>query len=445
MGAAVAAAVGAAATVGAAAVGFAATVAAAAGAEVATGAVVGGAGAAAGEHAETNAAQPITNVSRKNVRRDETIQPPPTPTNAMTFAFVSGRSRARAETIGAVHQLVLGGLAIWLCVAGSVFAQTDDQSAPLPDDQTPGPTLQPASDNAVVCDPTAAGFRYLEVRGTGFDQWATQRLVGNVLDANGVSQIRWGSVWVSPQGQLTLEVNLCADPFQNRAALTAGDYTIAVGQSDGTPIAATGISLASPDEVDQSMTPAPSAQPAEPTATPVTYVIPQLPAQSTSTPLAVPSLASPTATPGPRTGAGSLQQPYPPGAPGNLVDGWQVVITGVTPDAFSGIKTDIPSAVQPASDQRDFMVRAQATYQGPGTGVFSGVRLALLNTRTQFVYDQIHNSCGVIPDALPPNVVTTGSTVRGNVCFMVRLADIGSLVAFDNQSAESDRLYFALQ
>ena len=348
------------------------------------------------------------------------------------------------ERSGRFSAAFLGGLALWLCVAGSVFAQSDDQTGPPPEDQPPGPTLQPASDNPLVCDLAAAGFRYLEVRGTGFDAWATQRLVGNVLDADGATQIHWGSIWVSPHGQLTLEVNLCGDPFQNRPALGAGDYTIAVGQSDGTPIAATGISLASPDELDQS-SPAPTSRPAAPTPTPFTYVIPQLPAQSSATPLPIAALLSSTPTPGPRTGPGSLRQPYPLGTPGNLVDGWQLVITGVTPDAFSGIKADILSAVQPASDQRDFMVRPQATYQGQGAGVFSGVRLALLSTSTQLVYDQIHNSCGIIPDALPPNVVTTGATIVGNICFTVRASDIGSLIAFDNQSNESDRLYFALQ
>ena len=359
---------------------------------------------------------------------------------------VSGRACCRAETIGAVRHLLLGLFAIWLCLAGVASAQTDDQSAPPPDeDQTPQPTLQPATDTALICDPTAAGLRYLEVRGNGFDAWATQRLVGNVLDADGNPQIHWNTVWVSPQGKLTLEVNLCADPFLNRPALTAGDYTIAVGQSDGTPIAETGISLASPEDLDQTAPASPTARSAAPTPTPFAYVIPQLPAQSTTTPLTIPAVASLTATPAPRTGAGSRQQPYPPGAPGNLVDGWQLVITGVSPDAFNGIRTDIPSAVQPASDQRDFMVRAQATYQGPGTGVFSGVRLALLSTATQFIYDQIHNSCGIIPDSLPPNVTTTGNAVRGNVCYMVRASDIGSLIAFDNQTNEADRVYFALQ
>src|SRR5207248_2875021 len=157
----------------------------------------------------------------------------------------------------------------------------------------------------------------------------------------------------------------------------------------------TGISLAPPPEEDETEPVATATpRPAVPTSTPFTYVIPTLPNQASPTPLPIAGLPTPTPAAGPRTGPGSVQQPLPPGAPGALVDGWQLVITGVSPDAFKGIQTDVPSATPPASDQRDFMIRAQATYQGPGTGVFSGVRLGLVSTATQFVYDQIHNSCG---------------------------------------------------
>jgi hypothetical protein len=35
--------------------------------------------------------------------------------------------------------------------------------------------------------------------------------------------------------------------------------------------------------------------------------------------------------------------------------------------------------------------------------------------------------------------------VRGTVCFMVGASDIDSLVLFDNQSLETDKLYFLLK
>jgi hypothetical protein len=149
------------------------------------------------------------------------------------------------------RSLILLVLAVWLCLAGSVFAddESDMQSEPAVEDRTPaGPFLQPSADALVVCDPSYLGFRYLEVRGVGFDAWATHRLVGYVVDARGVPQIQWSSIWVSPQGQLILAVNLCADRFRNRPALAAGDYTLSVAAGAGPPIAATTFSIAPPPQ-----------------------------------------------------------------------------------------------------------------------------------------------------------------------------------------------------
>jgi hypothetical protein len=135
------------------------------------------------------------------------------------------------------------------------LALTLAQSSSQPADQTPappsGPVLQPTDGARVVCDPSSPGFRYLEVRGSGFDAFATQRLVGSVSDTGGAPRIRWSSIWVTPQGQLTLEVNLCADGYQNHGALPPGDYTVSVGQNGGPLIAATVISLMPPPQPEQ--------------------------------------------------------------------------------------------------------------------------------------------------------------------------------------------------
>jgi hypothetical protein len=160
------------------------------------------------------------------------------------------RSRTTEEK-EMLRSSVLTVLAVWLCLAGGVLAddESDAQSAPAVEDQAPsGPILQPSAEAVMVCDPGHAGFSYLEVRGVGFDAWATQRLVGHVVDASGVPLIQWTSIWVSPQGQLTLEVNLCADRFRNRPALAAGDYTVSVAPGAGAPIAATTFSLAAPTD-----------------------------------------------------------------------------------------------------------------------------------------------------------------------------------------------------
>jgi hypothetical protein len=348
-----------------------------------------------------------------------------------------------------------------LASAAIAVAQSDTESAPptdqatdqpvdQPSDALPAaPSLQPSDYAPAICDSASHGFRFVEVRGSGFDDWATQRLVGNLLDGNGVAQAQWGSVWVSPQGRLTLEVNLCADPFRGRPALTAGTYTLSVGQGGGGAIAATSIDVSSPPEppaegdlpAPDATAPAPSTL--SPASTPAAFVLPNVASVPAPTPFPVSASATRPA-PGPRTGPGSRQQPFPPGAPGVLADGWQLLVVGVTPDAWSGIHSAVPSSVAPAADQRDYMVRVQATYQGQGTGVFSAMRLALVSG-IQTTYDQLHNGCGVVPDMVPPNLVTPGGDVRGNVCFTVRVSDLDSVVLFDNQSSDSDRLYFALR
>jgi len=293
-----------------------------------------------------------------------------------------------------------------LSMAGPALAQEE-----------PGPVLQAVSNSPAACDPSKPGFRYVEVRGSGFDAWSSQRLVGTLVDASGAAQAHWPSIFVTPQGQLTLELNLCAEPLQNRPALGPGDYTVSVGQSDGSQIAATGISLQDPG---------------------VAPVADDQHAPAATSP-------QPTPAPAPRIGPGGPDQPFTLGNGSNLVDGWQLGVTSVNPDGFGSIKSAIASAVAPNADMRDVLIGLQATYTGGGTGTFTGSRLALVNPRTQARYDQFSNNCGAIPTAVSPNVVTPGTVVLGNVCFAVPAADIGSLLLVDNQPSQADRVYFALQ
>jgi hypothetical protein len=177
-----------------------------------------------------------------------------------------------------------------------------------------GRSLQPSDDAPVICDPGASGFRFVEVRGTGFNAWATQRLVGNLVDDSGTPRMQWGSVWVSAQGRLTLEVNLCADPFRGRGALAVGTYTVAVGPGSGAAIAAANIELSPqpepPTEGDQPlpqvMPPATSPETANPVVPAPVVVLPNQPTLPTPTPLPAVTLPvfAPSPTPTPRTGPG---------------------------------------------------------------------------------------------------------------------------------------------
>jgi hypothetical protein len=288
-----------------------------------------------------------------------------------------------------------------------------EEVAPTPT----GPTLQPSSTAPVVCDPGKNGFRFLEIRGSGFDAWATKRLAGNLTDASGAAQMQWNSVWISPQGRLTLEVNLCRDPFRGRPALAVGDYTVAVGPVGGQPIAATTVSLTPP--------------PAEGDAT-----APDLEGE--------PAAGIPGTAATPRTGPGSREQPLPLGTSTKLADGWQFVVSNVVPDGFNQIHSAIPSALAPPADQRNVLIGVQAIYVGQGSGVLSGVRFGLIGKSGQS-YDQLKNGCGLIPDSLPPTLIAPGTGIAGNVCFSVPSGDVDGLLLFDNQAGDADRVYFALR
>jgi hypothetical protein len=303
-----------------------------------------------------------------------------------------------------VRLLPIAALGLCLSVLSPAFAQ---------EEPAPGPVLQPVDGAPAACDPGQPGFRYLEVRGSGFEAWSSQHLVGTLVDGRGAAQAHWPNIWVTPRGQLTLELNLCAAPLQNRAALSPGDYTLNVGPDDGSSIAATGITLRDPlADADEAP---------------------------------VPTGPEPTRTPEPRSGPGSVQQPLPPGTAGNLSDSWQLGVTRVSPDAYSIIKAAIPSAVPPGVDLREVMIGLQATYTGAGTGTFTASRLNLLNPRTQARYDLVASNCGAVPGAISPNVVTPGTVVLGNVCFTVPAVDVDSMLLVDNQPSEPARVYFALQ
>lgn len=114
----------------------------------------------------------------------------------------------------------------------------------------------------MICDAGGGRMRYVEIRGSGFTAWAGQRLVGTLIDASGAARAQWPTVWVTPTGRLTVEVNVCADPFRDQPALASGDYSISVASSGGAPVAVTGFSLQAPAP------PAEASAPAEDTNSP---------------------------------------------------------------------------------------------------------------------------------------------------------------------------------
>lgn len=343
--------------------------------------------------------------------------------------------------------VLLASLAVTLLLGAGLASAADD----TPPEAT-GPTLTPAQSNVGVCDPAHPAARYLQVMGTGFDAWAGARLAGSVVDENGNGVATWKSIWVNPGGDLTLEVNVCDDPYLRRAALDPGDYVVSVTSPAGDEtLAATTIAIGDFPALSVPGSATTTPIPALPTATAPPTVAITVPSAvltpaatgAASAPSLAPLLLSPT--PSPRTGVGSRQSPLPEGAPGDLGDGWQLAVTGVTPDAWTGSSQSFqPTNKGPANNLQYFLVRIQATYTGQGSSSFSEYRLALVGATTG-PYTVVQNSCGAAPDELPPTLVSTGGVVRGNVCWAVRSTDVPSLVMYDQQMPEVSRLYFALR
>jgi hypothetical protein len=343
--------------------------------------------------------------------------------------------------------VLLALLLLLSLTTAAVFADGDDGNGENPDSDAPAgpvPTLSPTRAEAPICQ-VAGTARYLEIRGSGFDAWVDQRLPGMLTDADGNPEDSWRTIWVDPNGNVTLAVNLCDDVAKQRGPLAPGTHWLFIGDgSGGDPIATTSFDLSDQPLPARSV---PLPTPQAPGSGPVVPVPPINPGSNSFTPAPVPTYVAPSgsqAQPGttPVNGPGSRQQPLPLGSTINTFDNWQVTATGVTPDAWSGIHNAVPSNVGPAPNLQYFQVRIQAIYTGSGSALFSDLRLGVAGASQ--TYDQINNSCGLVPDEVQPTPVANGGVVRGNVCFAVRTSDAGSLAMYDTLAPEASRIYVAL-
>lgn len=350
-----------------------------------------------------------------------------------------------------VHTAARLLLALLLLFGGTsvALAQSDDQSGDQSSDQpteqpaAPEPSLTADESNPIACDNSRPSLRYDEIRGTAFYGYASQRLPGVLTDSDGNTQATWKTIWVNPQGNLTVLINLCEDDFLSRPPLAVGDYTVSVNDpSTNDPIAQTLISVQEPPADTPVPTPNTTPGAVTPLPTPQATPAPAF-AAAPATPATPAAAVAATATAGPRTGLGSQQHPLLIGSDADLGDGWKIEVTGVTPDAWSSFQNYNSNNKGPPNNLQFFMVRLQATYSGSeATPVFAPFRLRVMGPSG--TYDNLDNSCGLIPDDISLNQFANG-VVRGNVCFAVRSSDVGQLLLYDYQQSETDRLYLALK
>lgn len=154
--------------------------------------------------------------------------------------------------------------------------------------------------------------------------------------------------------------------------------------------------------------------------------------------------------------------PYPPGmappplgsskdyaipmnTPGDLGDGWAVALLSVTPNATAQVLATSNTNFQPAPGTQYFLAQISATYSGATSRRFDQYRLVLTGA-SGTPFTSYENTCGVIPNALPPAPVQPGSSITGNVCWDVTSSDVPSLILYDEVLllAKQKYLYFAV-
>src|SRR5947209_5196437 len=166
------------------------------------------------------------------------------------------------------------------------------------------------------------------------------------MDADGNVEGNWRTIWVDPNGNVAVAVNLCDDVAGQRGPLSPGTHFVTIGDgSGGDPIAYTSFELL---EEAPSPTPVPVPLREAPGSAPTVQVQPINPTYPGGAGLGTPQpfALQPTPTPvtGP-SGPGTAQQPLPLGSTISLFDNWQLTVTGVMPDAWSGIHNAVPSNI----------------------------------------------------------------------------------------------------
>ena len=170
---------------------------------------------------------------------------------------------------------------VCLVVPSVAVAQEEDEDAAQAE-AAPAPTLTPTRPQAPICQ-LAGNARFLEIRGTGFDAWIDQRLPGMLTDADGNPEDAWRTIWVDPNGNVTLAVNLCDDVARQRGPLAPGTHWVFIGDgSGGDPIAATSFDLS---EVPPPARVVPLPQPQAPGSAPAVVVPPPNPSNYAPAPV----------------------------------------------------------------------------------------------------------------------------------------------------------------
>lgn len=140
---------------------------------------------------------------------------------------------------------------------------------------------------------------------------------------------------------------------------------------------------------------------------------------------------------------GSRAAPLPIGNPLLFADGWEVTVLAVDPGAAAIILDSSVTNDPPPDGEQYVLTTVRVTRSGDEPGSFDPLRLRAVGP-TGVPYSLFDDDCGVVPDALRADDLGPGRSSDGNVCWAVRVADLGALVVYDRDAPIDERRYLAL-
>ena len=353
------------------------------------------------------------------------------------------------------------------------------------DSSTSRPTLAPTPEPTLTFDEQKALanqipyndlFRNNETH-IGKQVWYQGQVVQVIAEGNDKYQLRanvtrgeygWdGTVFLHYSGKRILEDDIIefigtVEELLNYEAIFGQNITVpAIRVIASKLVAESGgaIPLTEPTELPtiSAMLATPTVPP--PTSTPVSEIVEATPiptVESSPAPTAFvvskPAQA-PMPTPTPIFTPRPTQTPLPPGlslempvAPSGIlkgVNGIELIVTGITEDAWPAVQAANQFNDPPEEGNRYYMVTVAVAYPAGSVSVnISESDFKLIGDK-RLVYEPYDHSCGVIPDELSGELFAGGRT-EGNICFQIPSDESGLILIYQPGFGSEERRFLSL-
>ena len=135
----------------------------------------------------------------------------------------------------------------------------------------------------------------------------------------------------------------------------------------------------------------------------------------------------------------------PTGVLASFGTGWSITVVSTSPNGNAAVAAEDQFNKPPDAGKQFFLATVAITYTGDDSDSFSSSDLEAVGP-SNVGYTTFSNSCGVIPNELPSNEISSGGTIQGNVCWEVLSTDADELLMYyDRVSLQFvDRTYWSL-